>query len=416
MNGRPRLRVVIDSRLRNGEPGGVQQVVVGLARGLSRVADPSGEEYLFLAWAGHSAWLDPFVSGACRVVTLPASRLRAAGRWVQKRARAMGWFGARPSGVMRIAAADRAVEALRPDVLHFPLQRAFLTSVPSIYQPHDLQHVHLPHLFTAGAHESRDRVYRAYCNQATTVVVMSRWGREDLVNHLDLPVTKVAVIPWAPLVGEYAPPDAARLEAVRRTHRLPREFAYFPAHTFPHKNHLRLLEALARLRDAGLVVPLVCSGGRNEYFRVIRKAIRRLALDAQVRFVGFVPPDDVAALYRLCRAVVFPTLFEGWGLPLSEALAAGVPVACSAVTCLPEQASGAAVLFDPNDVADIATAVRKVWTDERARADLTARGRGVVAALDWSRTANLFRAHYRRAAGHELSAREAGLLEEAPVC
>ncbi len=410
------LRIVIDSRLRDGEPGGVQQIVIGLASGLSRLPGGAGEEYVFLAWRGHAEWLRPYVRGACRMVEIRASRVRAIGRWIHDAAAATGVLGALPSSRVSVAAGDRAVEALGADVIHFPTQRAFLTATPSIYQPHDLQHVHLPEFFTLAARESRDRVYRAYCGQAAAVVVMSQWGRDDIVRQYGLPGSKVAVVPWAPMLPEYPIPDARVIDATRRKFALPDSFAYFPAHTFPHKNHLGLLQALARLRDAGLVVPLVCSGRCNEFYAVIRRRVRELRLGDQVRFLGFVSPLEVNVLYRACRAVVFPSLFEGWGQPLSEALVAGVPIACSKVTCLPEQADGAAVLFDPRDEEDIAHAVAALWRDENLRKRLVDRGRMVAARLSWDRTAEMFRAHYRKVAGRPLSPRDAQLLEAAPLC
>ena len=411
------LRVVIDARLRDGEPGGVQQIVIGLASGLSRLPDPRHEEYLFATWRNQSAWLQPFLRDPCKMIEIRASRTRAVGRWVRNALAAAGALGALPSSPVRVAARDQAVEALQADVIHFATQRAFLTGTPNIYQPHDLQHVHLPQFFSEAARESRDRVYRTYCTHASTVVVMSQWGWRDIVSHFGLLPSKVAVVPWAPMLPEYAPPDGPAIAATRRKYSLPPRFAYFPAHTFPHKNHLGLLAALARLRDrSGLVVPLVCSGRRNEFHRVIRRRVRELGLDTQVRFLGFVSPQEVNVLYRACHAVLFPTLFEGWGLPVSEACVAGVPIACSRVTCLPEQADGAAVLFDPADQDDIARAVAEVWCDEGVRARLVARGREVARRLSWDRTAEMFRAHYRKLAGRPLSARDADLLEAAPIC
>ncbi len=411
------LRVVIDARLRDGEPGGVQQIVIGLACGLSRLRDGQGEEYVFATWKGQSAWLQPFVGGDCRIAGIPASRIRAAGRWLRGAVAKTGALGPLPSSSVSVAPRDPAIEALGGDVIHFPAQRAFLTRTPSIYQPHDLQHVHLPQFFSDAARTSRDRVYRAYCEQAAAVVVMSEWGREDLVGHYGLGASKVAVVPWAPMLPEYPVPDGAAMQATRSRHSLPEQFAYFPAHTFPHKNHLGLLGALARLRDRdGLRVPLVCSGRKNEFYRVIGRRLRDLALEDQVRFLGFVSPLEVNVLYRACRAVLFPTLFEGWGLPLSEAFAAGVPVACSRVTCLPAQAQGAAVLFDPLDEDDIARAVRDVWRDDTLRSESIARGLDVVKQLSWDRTAAMFRALYRRVAGRPLSPDDARLLEAAPVC
>jgi glycosyltransferase involved in cell wall biosynthesis len=412
-----RLRVVIDARLRDGEPGGVQQVVIGLACGLSRLRDGQGDEYVFATWQGGSRWLQPFIGGGCKMVEIRASRMRAAGRWARDVLRATGALGVLPASSMSIVDNDPAIEALGGDVIHFPTQRGFLTGTPSVYQPHDLQHVHLPDFFSGPARQSRDRVYRAYCAQATAVVVMSEWGRRDIVREYGLPRAKVAVVPPAPMLPEYGVADDGTIEATRRKHALPPRFAYFPAHTFPHKNHLRLLGALARLRDsAGLEVPLVCSGRLNEFYPVIRRRVRDLGLTGQVRFVGFVPTAEVSALYRASRAVVFPTLFEGWGLPVSEAFVAGVPVACSRVTCLPEQAGGAAVLFDPESEADIARALAEVWCDEDVRARAVARGREVVARLSWDTTAEMFRALYRRVAGRPLSARDAAVLDAEPIC
>lgn len=417
MNDTRPLRIVIDARLRDGEPGGVQQIVIGLASGLSRLADGRGEEYVFVTWRDQAGWLRPFVRNACRMVEIRASRVRAAGRWIRDALGATGALGALPSSRVSVAAGDRAVEALRPDVIHFPTQRAFLTTTPNIYQPHDLQHVHLPQFFSDAARQSRDRVYRAYCEQATTVVVMSQWGRDDIAREYGLPDSKLAVVPWAPMLPEYPVPDAATIEATTARHNLPARFAYFPAHTFPHKNHLGLLGALARLRDgAGLDVPLVCSGRRNEFYRVIRNRVRDLGLGDQVRFLGYVSPIEVNVLYRTCHAVVFPTLFEGWGLPVSEAFVAGVPIACSRVTCLPEQANGGALLFDPLDQADIARAIAEIWQNDDLRARLVARGRERVARLSWDRTAAMFRAHYRKAAGRPLTGPDLDLLQVAPIC
>ncbi len=417
MSERHPLRVVIDARLRDGEPGGVQQIVIGLASGLSRLPDTGGEQYRFVTWHGQADWLRPFVGNACTMVEIRASRLRAVGRWMRDAVGASGALGVLPSSRVSVTAGDRAVEALRADVIHFPTQRAFLTRTASIYQPHDLQHVHLPQFFSDTARQARDRVYRAYCAQASTVVVMSRWGRDDIVREYGLEPSKVGVVPWAPMLPEYPVPDTGTIETTKRKYALPSRFAYFPAHTFPHKNHLALLAALARVRDvSGVEVPLVCTGRRNEFYRVIRKRVRDLGLSRQVRFLGFVPPVEVNALYRACHAVLFPTLFEGWGLPLSEAFVAGVPIACSRVTCLPEQADGAALLFDPHSESDIARAVAGVWLDEDLRGRLVARGRQIAARLSWDRTAEMFRAHYRKAAGRPLARRDIDLLEAAPLC
>src|SRR5205823_759225 len=128
-----------------------------------------------------------------------------------------------------------------------------------------------------------------------------------------------------------------QMDILRQRARIPMEYMLYPAHSWPHKNHLRLLEAMARLRDlSGVRVNLVCTGAMDGFFRTINARVRSLHLDNQVTFLGYVSPDELETLYRFARFLVFPSLFEGYGFPLTEALQAGLPIACSNVTSVPE--------------------------------------------------------------------------------
>jgi glycosyltransferase involved in cell wall biosynthesis len=133
-----------------------------------------------------------------------------------------------------------------------------------------------------------------------------------------------------------------------------------------------------------------------------------------MRFVGYVSPLDLRCLYRLARFLVFPSLFEGGGMPVFEAFAAGVPVACSNVTCLPRQAGDAALLFEPRDRAAMADALVRTWGDGALRSDLVRRGRDRVARFTWDRTARIYRAHYRQIAGRTLGEEDRALLDAPP--
>lgn len=412
------LRVCVDARLAGGGSlGGVEQFVIGLADGLSKLADGGAEEYRFLAYADNDEWLRPYVSGACRLMhgaaaTRSTGAARALARLPRVRSAARRLLApllrsARTTSRLPLPRSDGTVERAGFDLVHFPTQSAFLTDVPSIYHPWDLQHLHLPEYFTPEQIRKREAEYRAFCAQARMVSVASRWQKEDLVRQYGLPDEKVRVVPAAPVVAAYPVPTADDLEAARRKFALPPRFVFYPAQTWPHKNHARLLEALAALRDReGLAVPLVSSGKKNDFYAEIERRARELNLEGQVHFLGFVSPLELQALYRLCRAVVFPTLFEGFGMPLVEAFEAGAPVACSNVTSLPEQAGDAALLFDPRDTEALAAAVRAVWTDDALARTLVTRGRERVRAFTWERTARTFRAHYRRLAGHPLTARD----------
>jgi glycosyltransferase involved in cell wall biosynthesis len=292
---------------------------------------------------------------------------------------------------------DGIVEGSGAELMHFTFQTGFLTRLPSIYHPHDLQHVHLPSFFSAYDRARREKWYGAMCRQARMVAVTSTWTQHDVMAHFGLSEETVRVVPLAPIIGEYKSPAAADLELLRKRLRLPSAFVYYPAQTWPHKNHVGLLEALALLRDSkGIVVPLVSSGRLGDYFPVIERRVDELGLGDQVTWLGFVSTDDLVGLYRLARAVVIPTRFEAASGPLWDAFLAGTPAACSTVTSLPAQAGDAALLFDPEQPEQMARAIESLWTDDALRSRLVERGGLNVARFTWDRTARLFRAHYRR--------------------
>ena len=287
--------------------------------------------------------------------------------------------------------------------MHFTTQSGFLTSIPSVYHPHDLQHLHLPEYFTRKVRATREVTYRTLCAQAEMVAVASTWVKQDLIARYHLDPAKIRVIPLAPPVQAYPEPTDADLESARSALALPEAFILYPAQTWPHKNHVMLLRALALLRDRhGLEIPLVCSGHVTSHARAIEATAGELGLADTLRFEGFVSPLELKCLYRLCRAVVVPTLFEAGSFPMAEAFSVGAPVACAEVTSLPEQAGDAAILFDPRSAEEIAEAIRRLWTDPELRRTLVARGRERIRSSTWRETARIFRAHYRRIGGRTL--------------
>jgi glycosyltransferase involved in cell wall biosynthesis len=406
------LRVCIDARLGEGRFGGVEQVVIGLAAGFSRL-DDGGDEYLFLTLPEDDEWLRPYLGGPCRALHsrrgYTSRRSRAVARGLIERLPGIGLsFAVRPS--------DGTVERVGADVIHFPFQDAFTTEVPSIYQPHDLQHLHLPELFSPWVRARRERVYRVHSNRAAMVVTMTSWGKRDLVASYDLPPEKVAVVPGGSVLREYPSPTDRDLGELRSRLSLPESFLLYPAQTWPHKNHTRLLEALASIRDEhGVGVTLVCPGKHTGDYRQIHDLIGRLGLQSLTRFPGFVTPLELRGLYELATGLVFPSRFEGWGLPLCEAFDAGLPVASSTATGLPDVVGDAGLLFNPESTNQIADAVQRIWTDEELRRSLAERGRKRSELFSWDHTARLFRAHYRRIGGRSLAEEDRILLAAPPL-
>lgn len=415
-----RLRVVVDARIRSGKPGGIEGVILGLANGLATLTD-SDDEYIFMCISGEESFLAPVLGPNSRVefIAQPPPPPTTVQRIRSKARRVV--LGPPPPPAPPPPPpvldpnlppfSDGTVERLKADLVHFTAQAGFRTQIPTIYHPHDIQHVHLPQFFSAAVIKWREGWYRTLCEQAAMVAVASSWTQRDVEAHYELPAGRVQVVGMAPPTSAFRAMTAAELRAIRDRFRIPDRYILYPAQTWQHKNHANLLRALARLRDRdGTVVPLVAPGKQNEHYDVIRELQQSLGLDADVHWPGFVSIDELQALYDGARAAVIPTRFESASFPLWEAFAAGVPAACSNVTSLPEQAGNAALIFDPDDIDAIADAIHRLWTDETLRATLVDRGRQRVAGLSWEMTARTFRAHYRRLTGTRMTQEDLELV------
>jgi len=303
-------------------------------------------------------------------------------------------------------------ESLGCDVIHFLNQMDFvLCALPTVYNPHDLQHLHYPQFWTPSTIASRETIYPAACHFAQTVVVGSQWIKDDVARQYRTNPEKIQIIAEGPPTQSTSEPTSAEIARVKEKYGLGAAFAIYPAVPWQHKNHDRLLEALALLRDTrDLVVPLVCTGSPSTYLPQIEKRVDELQLAPQVKFLGFVPDEELRCLYRLSQFLVLPTLFEASSLPMFEAWFEGVPVASSNATALPDQALDAALFFDPLDVGAIADAIARMATDANLRGELIERGRRRLQDFDRERTAKAYRAVYRRAAGFPLTDEDRLLL------
>jgi glycosyltransferase involved in cell wall biosynthesis len=416
------LRVCLDARLVAGTYGGIQHVIVGLASGLSHLTD-GDEEYLFMTYAGADEWLRPFIQGPCKILPGPnPPRQQSAWKPMLKSALPVvyrAWrklTSTKEEQNVPLPKSDGIIEKAQVDLVHFTNQQGFITDVPSIYHPHDLQHLHLPQFFRPHDRAIREVQYRAFCGQSRMVAVTSSWTRRDVIEQYQLSEDKVKVVPWAPPISAYPNPSPDDLAAVRNKFMLPPDFIYYPAQTFAHKNHIGLLDSLSILRDRhALPISLVSSGKVTEYFPNIQERINALRLNDQVKFLGFVGPLELQCLYRLCTCVVIPTKFEAASFPLWEAYASGAPTACSNVTSLPDQAGDAALIFHPDRPEEIVDAILRLWTDESLRRVLIERGKRNVARFTWEKTVKMFRAHYRRIAGRRLTEEDCALLDAPPI-
>jgi glycosyltransferase involved in cell wall biosynthesis len=410
------MRVVIEARLPDpAAVGGVSQAIISLATSLSRLTDcRADEEFIFVVKGAAGNWLDNHVSGPCRLHKLPLTwrnrlSLLPIGRPLRFAANAVR---SHQNSAPAILYSDGTAEGLGAQMIHFPTQDAYETGLPNIYQPHDLQHLHLPQFFSSQELLWRDLAYPIYCKKADTILVESSWIKDDVADRFNISPDRIAVCPFPPPTFGYREP--ANFDAIKRKLRYDR-FIFYPAQTWPHKNHLKLFEALALLKkERGIKIPLVCTGKSTDFLARIESALSQLELADQVQFLGFLPEAEIKALYRVATALVIPTKFESISFPIWEAFEAGLPVACSNVTSLPRQVGNAGLLFDPDDTVAIADALQNLWENEGLRNQLVNSGTERLRIFSRNSAGMHIRALYRRIAG-ELTQQDNQILGMEPA-
>jgi glycosyltransferase involved in cell wall biosynthesis len=254
-------------------------------------------------------------------------------------------------------------------------------------------------------------VYRTACGHAHAIASESDAVKDDLVNQYGLDPRKIFVVRWGSPTAFYDEVHNEDLPTLRGKFGLPERFAFYPAQTWPHKNHIRLLEAVSVLRDRHRVrLSLVCTGRKNKHWPSIERRIMELRLARQVSFLGYLTSAELRALYHLAQFLVFPSLFEGGGFPVLEGFHEGAPVICSDIPPLREYGGDAVLTFDPRSTDSIAASLLRISGDEGLREQLRTRGKERVRLFTWERTAKAYRALYRKVAGVSLSEEDSRLL------
>lgn len=292
------------------------------------------------------------------------------------------------------------VNRLRLDVVHHPFSTINTPGLrpPAVLSFMDMQHEFFPGNFAPQELRRRRRVYRASVAAAARVIAISAHVKGTLVDVYGVDPEKIDVVYLASGTEFQPVDDPARVAAARRRHGLDRPFLYYPAASWPHKDHVTLLRALRLLLDRGRFDgELVLTGVAREAAGLVHAEIDRLGLRDRVRLLGHLPAGALPDLYAAAEMLVFPSLFEGFGLPLVEAMACGCPVVCSDATSLPEIAGGAALLFEPRSPEALAERVVEVLERPGVRGLLRASGLARAGDFGWDRAARETMAVYRRA-------------------
>ena len=235
--------------------------------------------------------------------------------------------------------------------------------------------------------------------RATRVLTVSESSKRDILRFVDVPADKIDVIYNAYDERFGVEPREEDVVRVRERYQLHDEFVLYAGNVKPHKNLERLIEAFDLVRKRGLEhLKLVLIGDEISKYAALRRAVHKHQLHKYVRFLGYLPEETLAVMYRLAGVFVFPSLYEGFGLPPLEAMASGTPVVTSNLSSLPEVTGDAAVLIDPYDPAAIADGIHRVLTDETLRRDLRTKGLARAQQFSWEQSVRRVREIYAEAA------------------
>jgi glycosyltransferase involved in cell wall biosynthesis len=312
------------------------------------------------------------------------------------------WPAHRPLAriVWEQAAFPLALSQIKADLVHglvnvLPLA----THLPGVVTVHDLSFLRMPERFPKA-----QRLYQAWlCEQSTRrarrIIAVSHQTADDLIRFFGIDSQKIEVV-YNGVADHFSPLPAEDVAAFRQQEHLPDRFLLYVGTLEPRKNLVRLLEAFACWRAtasaADQEIALVIAGAKGWFYDEIFQRVHSLNLNDVVHFPGFVPTESLPYWYQAAMAFVYPSLFEGFGMPVIEAMACGVPVLCSDAPGVAEVAGEAALTFAPDDTDGLSQSIRDMVVDASLRSDLRQRGLERAGRFSWQRSAAETLAIYRR--------------------
>lgn len=371
------MRITLGAHLLSGVPGyrqaGIHRYIKSLLPELAAIPDVH-----CIALISPTALGEVAPNAALEVLAAPMSTESPARRiWVEQ------------------AILPRAIGALHPDAHHAMAFAAPLAATcPTVVTVHDLSFLTRPE-----THKAVNRAYlslmtRWSCRRAARVIAVSAWTKRDVARWFGVNPDRIDVVPHG-VPTRFARADQARIAAFRAERGMGDRAVLFLGSLEPRKNLSTLVEAFGRLAD--LDAELWIAGGEGWKFSPVHERVRRLGLEGRVRFAGFVPDEDVPLWMSACDVFAYPSLYEGFGMPVIEAMACGAVVVASDATALPEVVGDAGLTAPPTDIDALAAALRRALTDAPLRADLRRRAVERATGYSWRRAAELTVQTYRRA-------------------
>ena len=372
------IRYVLDARTATDHFPGIGRYTVNLARAMIPFLGAGEELILLHDPVRPSVWnLRALAGERLRVIDVPLS----------------------PFSIRQQLELPRLLRRLKADVYHSPYYlMPYRPGVPSLVTIYDLIPLRYPSYFTPVQRLIFAITVRLAARSAQRVIAVSQSTAHDLRHLLRLPDARISVILAAADPAFHAP-TPAEVETVRQKYRLPERYVLHLSSNKPHKNQVRLVEAWASLEERRETTgcELVLAGREDPRYPEARHRIKALNLEGRVRVLGGIPDEDLPSLYGGASWFVFPSLYEGFGLPVLEAMACGTPVVCSNTSSLPEIVGDAAITFDPTDTEAMTQALAHAQADPKCHKELSERAVRRARLFRWERTAQLTHQCYREA-------------------
>jgi len=372
MRTRPPLRVGFDATPAVRQGAGIGRYTRELLRALA-LADTESDYRLFFASRNPIAQPLPPLPPNFRVRQLPVDDIWLVRVWHRLQVPAHVEWLLGPLDLFH-----------SPDFTLPPVRRGTRTMLTV----HDLSFVRDPESATPALRDYLNVVVPRSVARADHVLADSEATRDDLMELYGTPAEKISVL-YSGVNPVFRPvTDSATLNAVRAKYGIgPGPFILAVGTLQPRKNYVRLIQAFSNFKPPTSNLQLVLAGGKGWLYDSIFAEVERLKLSGRVLFPGFVDDADLPALYSAARVLAYPSLYEGFGLPMLEAMACGTPVVTSNVSCMPEVAGGAALCVPPTDVGALAHALTQAIDDESVRADLIVKGFARAREFTWEKAA-----------------------------
>ncbi len=361
------MHIGIDATALPHQPGGAGNYIIHLIRALASLSN----EYQFTIFAHHS--------GRDLIDSPPSSRMN----WVlipdKSPARRLVW---------EQVTFPRLVRQSRVGLLHsLHYTRPLFLACSSVVTFHDMTFFLYPHLHTRSKRIFFPSAIRLSARLADALIAVSENTKNDAIRLLGVPGDKITAIPHG--VGEEFHPitDARLLDDIRLKFSLPQDFILNVGVVEPRKNLTLLLKSYQQLHSQGISLPLVIVGGLGWMYEDVFRQVESLGIKEQVYFTGYVPDHDLPIIYNLARVFVYPSIYEGFGLPPLEAMACGTPVITTAVSSMPEHVADAGILIPPQDENALTNALQKLINDSTLQEELSSKGPERASQFTWKRTA-----------------------------